>query len=185
MSVLVSAETKLFFFRVSGMMLSFGVSRKTLLITHWCFTCWTVLYRAEDVSVLLASCTILLARRLQGTRAGMGQNQDKWPELAKGIIHTIWHHVKKTVKLSRIGQGQGSTVTVWVWLGIGWQVVSNSLCITWFVSCFFCLSQQSLSQPTRSTLVFVAFFFFFPRFFPPSHWEESKRMTVVLSYMAG
>ena len=96
-TVLVSADTELIFFMVSGMMLYFGLRRKTMLIKHqWFSYCWEVLYIAKAISV----SQLLILPGQQGVRGAQGvgrwQNQDSWHKLAKGTFHTIWHHEKKT-----------------------------------------------------------------------------------------
>ena len=39
---------------------------------------------------------------------GRGQNQNSWPQLAKGIFHTVWHHVKKTINLRGVLRGEST-----------------------------------------------------------------------------
>lgn len=60
------------------------------------------------------------------------QNKDSWPELAKRIFHTIWHQVKKAIKLRGVGQGCSHwSGTVWASAGGWWAMM---LCITCFVN---------------------------------------------------
>ena len=123
--VLVSADTELIFFIVSGMMLRFGFRRKTMLIKHQCFRCcWAVLYRAKDISVL--QLLILSSQRGAGGTQGTGkiQNQDSWAKLAKGICipyDIMWKNIElKGVVLG----GDDAQVLVGHWLAGGEQ----SLC---------------------------------------------------------
>lgn len=65
---------------MSGKMLCFGFKRKTLLITHSCFSfCWAVLHRAKDTSV-----SQLLALSCQWVAAGhkeVGECRTRTPQL--------------------------------------------------------------------------------------------------------
>ena len=73
--------------QISFIVSGFGFRRKTMLITHCCFSCcWAVLHRANDVS---ASCTVLPARSWEGT-------EPRQPTQTKGfsILYDIMQNYK-------------------------------------------------------------------------------------------
>ena len=78
------------FFLVAGAVLCFGSDVRTMLIAHWWF--WLLLgdvYTKSRTFQFLGPCQ----QRAGGTREiGRGHSQDRWPELAKEVFHTIWHH---------------------------------------------------------------------------------------------
>ena len=78
------------FFLVAGAVLPFGFGVRTMLMAHWCFCCWLFILSQGLFSFLGPA-----SERAGGAReTGRGHSQDRWPKLAKGIFHTIWHHAE-------------------------------------------------------------------------------------------
>lgn len=86
-------------------MLDFSFRRK-MLMTSWCLSCcWTMLYRAKDItSMRLLKLSCQQGDWVEGGGwkvaqvLGIGQRQDGWPTLAKGIFHTVQHYEKIFLK---------------------------------------------------------------------------------------
>ena len=166
-----------FFFIVSGMMLSSGFRRKTMLITHQCFSYgWAVLYRAKDIPVsqfLVLSCKW---RWLRGHKE-LGWDRSRtadlnWPKgysIPYNILQKPWKMVgtwprEKPLLRDRLGIGE-------------WWAIA--LCITCFVYVYiytitiilFFFSLYFSDLVFYLNLRVLRFFFFW--FSPPSHWEGS------------
>jgi len=154
----------------------FRFRRKTMLITHWCFSCcWAVLSTAKVISVLQL---YVLSSQQEDWREHKELGGDSRPKLTEGI--PVPHKItwKKDRKVR--GGGWGVSLLLRDWLNISWQVVSNR-----FVHHLFCqytyilLSLPSLlssfSVLVNSIYLNLWFLQFFPQFSPPSHWEWSRK----------
>ena len=85
---------------------------------------------------------------MRGTRSyGVGHNQDSWPELAKGIFHTLWHHVRGTE-----GRALASMAAVSQGLAGHWSVGGEQL---------LCKSLALLFSPSSFSLPFLSEQFLF------------------------
>lgn len=73
--------------------LCFGFVLKTALIPQECFWyCTEVLTQCQDPLCLLCHPTSKWARGAQAFWRRHGW--DSWPQLSKGIVHNLWHHVQ-------------------------------------------------------------------------------------------
>lgn len=80
------------FIIVTSRGLRFGFVLKTALISQGCFWhCTEVLTQHQDLPCLLPHPTSRWARDAQGVWRRHGW--DSWPQVTKGIFHTLWHHV--------------------------------------------------------------------------------------------
>lgn len=157
--------TELIVFIVSGMICLFGFRRKAILIARWCFSsCWAVSYTEPKAFQFLVLSCQWAGLGVQG--AGRGQNQGSWPNLAKGIFHSTWHHGGKNYKTE--GSWLGGVLLLGNCLGIGQQVVS--ICFVHHLFCnyiYTCILYFSvLVNCFISTYKFNLYFWFFS----PSHW---------------
>jgi len=81
--VLPLAGTELIFFKVAHMGLYFVFVTKTVLITHWCFSCcWTVLIQCQGSPLLFLTLFYQLigwgcTRRWEGTQPAQLTSSDK------------------------------------------------------------------------------------------------------------
>ena len=108
--VLVLAGTELIFFIVANMGLCFGFVLKTVLIIQECFSyCWAVLTQSQGLCCFSHHPTSEEAGGAQ--EAGRGHSWDSWPQLTKGIFHTIWHHAQH-IKLGK-EEGRGGHLEWW------------------------------------------------------------------------
>lgn len=114
------------FFLVTGIVLSLGYGMKIKLATHWCFK-WK--YR------IAKAYAVLLVRKLGVHNQLRGCNQDSWPKLAKGILHTIGCHA---VSLS----GEQPYCA---------SLVLCIFCICCYFPCIFCPIKLPLPQPMSFT----------------------------------
>ena len=107
--VLVLAGIEIIFI-VANMGLCFGFVLKTALIIEGRFHyCWAVLTESQGLFCCSHHPTSKLARSAQ--EAGRGRSQDSWPELTKGIFHTLWCHVQR-IKLGEV-EGRGGCLEWW------------------------------------------------------------------------
>ena len=100
-AVLVLLEVEVIFFLVVGTVLWFGFSMRIMLITHWCFSWWVVLSRNQGPFKFPMLCQWAGAQE-----PGREQSQDSWPELAKGIFHTMESHAQYINQGNLTGAGQ-------------------------------------------------------------------------------
>ena len=112
--------------------LCFGFVLKTVLITQGCFRyCWAVLTQSQGLFCFSPHPTSEQAGGAQ--EAGRGHSRDSWPQLTKGIVHTIGCHAQ----LIKLGEEEGrwghlalrrfvfpsNHYTWWMWKGSArdWQ----------------------------------------------------------------
>ena len=99
--VLVLAGIELIFFTVASMGLHFGFALETVLIIQRCFPyCWAVLTQSQGLSCFSHHPASEEAGGAQ--EVGKGHSRDSWPQLTKGIFHTIisfhtipYHHAQQ------------------------------------------------------------------------------------------
>ena len=60
---------------------------------------------------------------------GRGDSQGRWPKLATGIFHTMWHHVQY-INWGELAWGDGCSRTNWASVSKWWAI---TLCITCFI----------------------------------------------------
>ena len=146
--------------------LCFGFVLRTVLITQGCFCyCWAVLTQSQGLFCSSHHPTSEWAGGAQGV--GRGHSRDSWPQLTKGISHTIWRHAQHI----KLGEEEGrrahlerwrlsSQVTVtrdgallsWRWLNSCLTMGSGEWipCFALLVCAAFALPVKlSLSQPTN------------------------------------
>lgn len=70
-SVLISARIELIFFPVAGIVLCFGVSMRMMLITHWCFSCCSVVLTPS----FSFPCSAKMHKKLE-----VGTADPNWPK---------------------------------------------------------------------------------------------------------
>jgi len=111
-----------------------------MLITHWCFSCcWAVVYRAKDISF--------------------------WPSLAKELIHTKRHHVKKAKNCEEVARGAANAQAVTVcWSAGGEQLCCALLVLYILLSLLLFLSSFSvlaISFNLSPQVLLLSYYFFF------------------------
>ena len=105
-SVLVLAGIELIFFIVASMGMCFAFVLRTVLIAQGCFSyCWAVLTQSQGLCCSSPHPASEEAGGAQGV--GRGHSRDSWPQLTKGIFHTIWHHAQH-IKLEEEEGGRGT-----------------------------------------------------------------------------
>ena len=152
-----------------------------MLITHWCFSCcWAVLTLSQG----FFSFSYYSASEEAGwtQQARRGHSQDSWPQLAKGIFHTMWHHAQYINWGELAGQHCGSR--------IGWVSASGWWAIVLCVTCFVYSSSSSSIFPSSSVVLNCLYLNpwvlgFFCRFSPPSHWVEGSDWVAAWCLIAG
>lgn len=98
---------------------------EAVLVTHQCFDfCWIVLSLCQRFLIILL-CPLQLAAWV-GQETELGQCQDSYPELAKGIFHARSHFDQQ-----RTVQSCWFLKTAWA-LFCSWDVVDGCLCTTLF-----------------------------------------------------
>ena len=101
--MLVLARIELICLIIASMGLCFGFVLETVLIIQGCFHyCWAVLTQSQGLFCLSPHPTSEEAGGAQGVWSG--HSWDSWPQLTKGISHTIWHHAQHI----ELGGGGGS-----------------------------------------------------------------------------
>lgn len=84
--VLVLARIEFIFFPAAAMVLCFGF--RITLITHQCFSCCRARLSQSQGHFIFWCCPA--HKVVEGAQeAGKEKSQDSWPQLAKGIFHTI------------------------------------------------------------------------------------------------
>ena len=156
--VLVWAGIELNFLIVVGRVLCFGFSMRIILITHWCFRCcWAVLTQSEGLFCFSPHPTSEQSGDAQ--EAGRGHSQDSWPQLTRGIFHTIWCHAhRRKNRGSWLGDGDCCSGMGWASISRWWTncTVHCLFCVFYYYYCFLflcCPIKLSLSQPMSSNFL--------------------------------
>ena len=104
-NMLVLSGTELIFFLVASMGLCFGFVLKTVFIIQGCFSyCWAVLTQSQG---LFCSSPHPTSEEAGGAQeVGRGHSRDSWPQLTKGIFHTVWRHAQHI----KLGEEEGRRV---------------------------------------------------------------------------
>ena len=88
------------FLRSSSYGTVFWICDQTVLVTHWrCSCCWTDLAQHQGLFYFSCCPTSELAGGAQ--EVGRGCSRDSWPQLTKGIFHTMWHQQLSNKKLGK------------------------------------------------------------------------------------
>ena len=145
--------------------LCFRFVLKTVLIPQGCFRyCWAVLTQSQGLCCLSRHPTSEEAGGAQGV--GRGPGQDSWPQLTKGIFHTVWCHTRyKTGEACQeAGSLLGNRVSIRFWF-FSPQVVSNCICASLFFIFIFLYIKillNCLYLNPRVGFFWVFFFILFP-----------------------
>ena len=136
--------------------LCFGFVLKTVLIIQRCFSyCWAVLTQRQGLFCLSPHPP---ARRLGGTRSWEGHSRDSWPQLTKGMFHTMPHDVVLSNKSSReVGGGGGGSCCLgsgWALVGWWWAIVLICItCLSWVLIFSLFVPLLFLTSPSSSSLL--------------------------------
>ena len=167
------------FFTVASMGLCFGFVLKTVFMIQGCFSyCWAALTQSQGLFCFSHHPTSEEAGGAQ--EAGRGHSRDSWPQLTKGIFHTISHHAQHR----KLGEGGGraerlerwrfsSQVTVrhdgallaWRWLNTCLPMGSSE-----WIPCFAFLARMVFLYLLSCLYLNPRVFSLLPfQFSPPSH----------------
>ena len=143
----------------------FGSVLRTVLITQGCFCyCWAVLTQSQGLFCFSHHTTSEEVEVVQ--EAGRGRSWDSWPQLTKGIFHTIWRHAQHLKQgeeeerggcsewcrlPSQVTVTRGGALLSWRWLNTCLLMGSCELipCFALLACVAFALPiKLSLSQPT-------------------------------------